>query len=138
MEGSESDSEQASTCQGSDRETDPRLKPKRTKVSGKAGATVYRTKFKRAWSNTYPFIVGVKADLFKFLCRICQRQLACENGCGKALWQKYASRECKIHERHIVMSQPKRSTFNDIHSILVAHVVYTRPQNVVTKSSGFA
>ena len=30
------------------------------------------------------------------------------------------------------------STFKDIHNILVAHVVYTRPQNVVTKSSGFA
>ena len=94
MEASESDSEQASTCQGSDRESDPHLKPKQTKVSGKAGAAVYRTKFKRAWSKTYPFIVGVKADPFKLLCSICQRQLACENGCGKAHWQKYASREC--------------------------------------------
>ena len=41
MEGSESDNEPASTCQGSDRESDPRLKAKRTKVSGKAGAAVY-------------------------------------------------------------------------------------------------
>ena len=32
----------------------------------------------------------------------------------------------------------RHSTFNDIHNTLVAHVVYTRPQNVVTKSSGFA
>ena len=47
-------------------------KPKRTKVSGKAGAAVYRTKFNRAWSKTYPFIVGVKADPVKFLCTICQ------------------------------------------------------------------
>ena len=27
---------------------------------------------------------------------------------------------------------------NDIHNIHVAHVVYTRPQNVVTKSSCYA
>ena len=32
----------------------------------------------------------------------------------------------------------RHSTFNDIHDILVAHVVYTRPQNLVTKSSVFA
>ena len=50
-------------------------KPKQTKLSGKAGAAVYRTKFKRAWSKTYPFIVGVKADPFILLCSICQRQL---------------------------------------------------------------
>ena len=36
----ESASEPASTCQGSHCETDPRPKPKRTKVSGKAGAAV--------------------------------------------------------------------------------------------------
>ena len=52
MEVSESDSEQASTCQGSDSETGPLPKPKQTKLSGKAGAAVYRTKFKRAWSKT--------------------------------------------------------------------------------------
>ena len=79
MEASESDSEQASTCQGSDSETDPLPKPKQTNVSGKAGAAVYRTKFNRGWSKTYPFIVGVKADPFKFLCTICQRQIACEH-----------------------------------------------------------
>ena len=33
-------------------------KPKQTKLSGKAGAAVYRTKFKRAWPKTYPFLVG--------------------------------------------------------------------------------
>ena len=43
------------------------------------GAAVYRTKFNRGWSKTYPFIVGVKADPFKFLCTICQRQIACEH-----------------------------------------------------------
>ena len=49
MEANESDSEPASTCQGSHCETDPRPKPKRTTVSGKAGASVYR-KFNRACS----------------------------------------------------------------------------------------
>ena len=70
METSGSDSEQASTCQGPHCEIDPRPKPKQTKVSGKVGVAVYRTKFKRAWSRTYPFIVGVKADPVKFLCTI--------------------------------------------------------------------
>ena len=32
----------------------------------------------------------------------------------------------------------RHNTFNDIHNILVAHVVYTGLQNVVTKSSVFA
>ena len=33
----------------------------------------------------------------------------------------------------------KKTYLNDIHNVLIAHVVYTRPQNViVTKSSGFA
>ena len=51
MEASVSDSELASTCQGSHCETDPRPKPKQTKVLGKAGAAVYRTQFNRAWSK---------------------------------------------------------------------------------------
>ena len=78
MEDSESDSEPASTCQGSHShcETDPRPKLKQAIVSGKAGAAVYRTKFSRVWSKTYPFIVGVKADPFNILCTICQRQIA--------------------------------------------------------------
>ena len=58
-------------------------KPKWTQVSGKAGAAVYRTMFNRAWSKTYPFIVGVKAEPFKLLCTICQRQIACEKGMWK-------------------------------------------------------
>ena len=40
----------------------------------------------------------------------------------------------KAHAHQITLL----SLFNDIHNILVAHVVYTRPQTVVTKSSGFA
>ena len=85
MEASESDSEQASTCQGSHCETDPRPKPKQTKVSGKAA-----TKFNRAWSRTYPFIVGMEADQFKFLCTICQRQIACEKG----MWRGTLAKVC--------------------------------------------
>ncbi len=48
-------------------ETDPGPS-KRIKVLGKAGAAVYRTKFNRGWTKTYPFIVGVKGDPYKFLC----------------------------------------------------------------------
>ena len=88
MEANESDTEHASTCQGSHCETDPRPTPKQTKVSGKVGAAVYRTKFNRAWSKIYPFIVGVKVDPFKFLCTICQRQIACEKGMWKGTLAK--------------------------------------------------
>ena len=53
--------------------------PKRMKGLGKAGAAVYRIKFNRAWTNTYPFIAEVKGDPYKFLCTVCQRQVACEH-----------------------------------------------------------
>ena len=53
--------------------------PKRMKGLGKAGAAVYRTKFNRAWTKTYPFIAEVKGDPYKFLCTVCQRQVACEH-----------------------------------------------------------
>lgn len=62
----------------SDSETDPGPS-KRMKVLGKAGAAVYQTKFNRAWTKTYPFILGVKGDPYKFLCTVCQRQVACEH-----------------------------------------------------------
>ena len=75
---SERDSEPASTCQCSHCETDPRPKPKRTKVSGKAGADD-RTKFNRAMVQNLSIYCWSESRSFKCLCTICQRQIACEH-----------------------------------------------------------
>ena len=50
---------------------------KKLKLSGLKGAAVYRTKFKKAWTKTYPFIHEVRGDKYSFQCTICKRQVSC-------------------------------------------------------------
>ena len=52
---------------------------KRPKVTMMKGAAVYRTKFKKAWTQTYPFIKEVPGDAYSFLCTISQRQVSCKH-----------------------------------------------------------
>ena len=73
--------------------------------------------------------------IFEFECL----QLSC--GLIPIFIEKYKNSESYLHLRWwytLCYYSFRPSTFNDIHNILVAHVVYTRPQNVETKSSGFA
>ena len=50
---------------------------KKLKLSGLKGAAVYQTKFKKAWTKTYPFIHEVGGDKYSFQCTICKRQVSC-------------------------------------------------------------
>ena len=71
---------------------------KRIKTSKKAGAAVYRTKFNHSWTKTWPFVLEVKGDPYKFLCTVCGRRVACdhqgkpdvERHIGKAMHQANA------------------------------------------------
>lgn len=61
-------------------ETDSGIIPgpsKKLKLSGLKGAAVYRTKFKKAWTEMYPFVHEVRGDKYSFLCTICKRQISC-------------------------------------------------------------
>ena len=68
------------------------------KISKKAGAAVYHTKFNHSWTKTYPFVREVRGDPYKFLCTVCGRQVACdhqgkcdvERHIGKAMHQANA------------------------------------------------
>ena len=57
----------------------------------------------RPWTKTYSFIAEVKGDPYKFLCTVCQRQVACEHQ-GK-----------HDVDRHIgkTMHQANEKTFRD-------------------------
>ena len=40
---------------------------KKLKLSGSKGAAVYQTKFKKAWTEAYPFIHEVRGDKYSFI-----------------------------------------------------------------------
>ncbi len=73
----------------------PASPPKRPKTSKMKGAAVYRTKFNKAWTKTYPFVHEVQGDMYSFHCAICKRHVSCshmgrhdvERHIGKALHQ---------------------------------------------------
>ena len=43
------------------------------------GAAVYRTKFKKEWTVTWPFIRPVQDDPYSFSCTLCRRQISCKH-----------------------------------------------------------
>ena len=103
----ESSASAAAATQFSDSETDPGPS-KRMKVPGKAGAAVYKTKFNKAWTSSYPFISGVKGDPYKFLCTVCQRQVACEHQ-GKRDVERHIAKP--MHQKN-VKAQKSQSTLS--------------------------
>ena len=41
------------------------------------GAATYKTKFKKEWILSYPFIKEVQGDVYSFFCSICGRNVRC-------------------------------------------------------------
>ena len=72
--------------------------PKQPRTAAVKGAAVYRTKFNKEWTDTWPFICEVPGDQYSFSCTICKRQISCKHQ-GKGDVERHIGK--RIHQENI-------------------------------------
>ena len=72
--------------------------PKWPRTAAVKGTAVYRTKFNKGWTDTWPFIREVPGNQYSFSCTICKRQISC-----KHQWKSDIERHIgkRIHQANI-------------------------------------